>query len=386
MRTYPKNNEPARAWTLIELIGVLAVIAILAAVLLPALIRQMDRAVADQETATLQSLGDGLRQYVVTTWIIPDQTTWYSAIASKLGISTNDVLYNAHQQSHQQSRVFLIDEALKMGWGTNVLPYYQTNYVTSAIITSPGQPVSPRLMIVSSLGKALPVSSGVLNAAYFSNLWNAADGTVPSGAPWAGWTGNAADVVVQRINLSPLFVHLLLGRYTSVKYGYYSIDGDGGTLAAIPVVTADGYYIQGSVLGLYSTNGGVANLDAKQILTKDSSFVYEQDIWRGSISGSQIGGAGNIGDVAQQFMDALPNVHAANTNGNAQQLLIINDMMRYMSNYNVWASSGYPSPGSMKTYLQSLEQTMMSDIQGIYVANAGGGNNYFPTNPAACAQ
>ena len=128
----------------------------------------------------------------------------------------------------------------------------------------------------------------------------------------------------------------------------------------------------------------MVNPDAKQILSKDSSFVLEQNVWRGSISGSQIGGAGNIGDVAQQFMDALPNVNAANTNGNGQQLLIINDMMTYMSNYNVWASSGYPSPSSMKTYLNSLEQTMMTDIQGIYVANAGGGKNYYPTNPAAC--
>src|SRR6266481_140210 len=154
MRTYPKNNEPARAWTLIELIGVLAVIAILAAILLPALIRQMDRAVADQETATLQSLGDGLRQYVVTTWIVPDETTWYSAIASKLGISTNDVLYNAHQQAHQQTRVFLIDGALQLGSSGNGLPYYQTNYVGSN--TAPILPVSPRLMVVSSLGKVLP--------------------------------------------------------------------------------------------------------------------------------------------------------------------------------------------------------------------------------------
>src|SRR5437867_2699200 len=112
MRTYPKNNEPTRAWTLIEVIGILAVIAILAAILLPALIREIDQAVADKESATLKSFGDAFQQYVVTTWIIPDQTTWYSAVASKLGISTNDVLYNPHQQTHQQTRVFLIDEAL----------------------------------------------------------------------------------------------------------------------------------------------------------------------------------------------------------------------------------------------------------------------------------
>src|SRR5258708_4058606 len=107
---YPsRNNDSKSAWTLIELIGVLAVIAILAVALIPVLIRQLDTAVASQESGLLQSFGDAFQQYVVTTRTIPDQTTWYSAIASKLGISTNDVLYNPHQQSHQDTRKFLID-------------------------------------------------------------------------------------------------------------------------------------------------------------------------------------------------------------------------------------------------------------------------------------
>src|SRR5207245_1609726 len=56
----PRKSE--RAFSLIELIGVLAVIAILAAVLAPALIRQMDRIAGDQESASLKSFGDALQQ------------------------------------------------------------------------------------------------------------------------------------------------------------------------------------------------------------------------------------------------------------------------------------------------------------------------------------
>src|SRR6266540_2609307 len=60
-------RHPERAFSLIELIGVLAVIAILAAALVPALIRQMDKIAGDQESAALKSFSDALQQSIMRT-------------------------------------------------------------------------------------------------------------------------------------------------------------------------------------------------------------------------------------------------------------------------------------------------------------------------------
>src|SRR6266542_2765424 len=69
----PLLRRPAseRAFSLIEMIGVLAVIAILAAVLVPALIRQMDKIAGDQESASLKSFGDALLQSILRNRVIP---------------------------------------------------------------------------------------------------------------------------------------------------------------------------------------------------------------------------------------------------------------------------------------------------------------------------
>ncbi len=91
----------------------------------------------------------------------------------------------------------------------------------------------------------------------------------------------------------------------------------------------------------------------------------------------------DLGAVVQQFLNATPNVNAANPVGNAQQVLIVNDMLNYMQNYNAWAAAGYPSPSAQKTTLISIQSTMMNDIDGIYNGNAG---QYFPANSAPCNQ
>jgi type II secretory pathway pseudopilin PulG len=395
-QTHARHRKTTLAWTLIEMMGTLAVITILAGLLLPVLVRHADKVVADQEVATLKSFRDAFQQYVVTTRVIPDQTTWYSAIAGKLGFAPNDVLYNFRQQSHTNtnSRVFLVDPALQMGNPAapiTGLPYSQTNYyVANATVSTPMLPVNPRVMIVSSLGQALPnaVVSGTFGDTtthpYFADLWNTADGTVPSDAAWSGWTGNPGDVVVQRINLGPLFVHLVLSRYNSTSGGWYAIDGNDGTTTPLQVTSGvDGYFIQGSVLTLYTNSPSALTqpqaLDTKQILIADGSFVYEQGIWRGSLTGASLAnGSAGAGDVVQHFLDAATNVNSANPMGNAQQMLVASNMLAFMSNYNVWAQGGFKTTDPYKTLLTGIEPSLMTSMRGLY-----SGVNY-PTNPYPC--
>jgi hypothetical protein len=279
------------------------------------------------------------------------------------------------------------------------LPYSQTNYyVAAATVATPMLPVNPRVMIVSSLGRALPatVATGTFGDTnsnrYFANLWNAQDGTVPSDGAWSLWPGNPGDVVVQRINLEPLFVHLLLSKYNSTTNGGYTIDGNDGTTVPLQVSSSvDGYFIRGTVLTLYTNNPSDPNqihaFDTKQILTADCSFVFEQGIWRGSLTGASFAnGAAGGGDVVQHFLDAATNVNSANPIGNAQQMLVVSNMLAYMSNYNVWAQGGFKNNDPLQTLLAGdknkgivgIEPSMMASMQGLYSA----GN--YPTNPYPC--
>src|SRR5437867_9718654 len=99
------------SFSLIELIGVLAVIAILAAVLARALIRQMDRIAGDQESAALKSFGDALQQSIMRARSIPTYTNWASTVASELGVDISSVT----NSPRRQPRFFLIDPALRVG-------------------------------------------------------------------------------------------------------------------------------------------------------------------------------------------------------------------------------------------------------------------------------
>src|SRR5437016_14036358 len=72
--------QSRRAYSLIQLIGVLAVIAILAAILVPDWVRQMDKTVGASESAALKSFADALQQSIMRYRYIPNDTDWASAV------------------------------------------------------------------------------------------------------------------------------------------------------------------------------------------------------------------------------------------------------------------------------------------------------------------
>src|SRR2546427_440438 len=214
-----------RAFTLIEMIGVLAVIAILMVVLVPALLRQMDRMAGEQEKASLKSIGDALQQSVLRNRYIPSGSDWATNAAIELGVNVFNVTTNARTWP----RLFLIDPALQVGANGAGLPYTQNS--TGSVVTAGGAitaPVSPRVLILSCIAGALPagLASGIASSNDFNALWNWNDagGALPASSTWSGWPGASDDLQVQRLNLSPLFVHLLLNTYSSSGSPRYSID------------------------------------------------------------------------------------------------------------------------------------------------------------------
>src|SRR4030095_12286445 len=112
-----------------------------------------------------------------------------------------------------------------------------------------------------------------------------------------GWP-DCYDLKIQRLNLSPLFVHLILTTNVS-ESAYYSIDPP-STTNKVQNLGADGYFIKNSVLYLYqnSTNVYPKPVDSQQILTRDTSFVYDQNVWRSSLTGgSFLAGSLELGSL-----------------------------------------------------------------------------------------
>src|SRR5437667_3561213 len=86
------------AFSLIEMIGVLAVLAILLTILAPSFVRQMDKTAGDQESANLKALGDAFQQSVMRNRYIPSDADWASAVATESGVDIASVTNTPRRQ------------------------------------------------------------------------------------------------------------------------------------------------------------------------------------------------------------------------------------------------------------------------------------------------
>ncbi len=372
------------------MIGVLAIVAVAASIVLPALIRRTDKVVADLESANLQSFGTAFQNNVARTRRIPGLAgnDWATNIALELGLNIADVTNNVRRQP----RLFLLDTNGVAGLlnGPTYAAYLQTNSGTLAPTSSS---FNPRIMIVSSLGKAAPSSltSGTPVTSDFNNLWNW-DGTAakfPTTGVWSGWTGSPYDITVQRINLSSLLVNLWLsynnapGRNSLMCY--YAIDYSSNPLTTVTnngTNLVHGYFLKNSVLALFYTNTATATptlvTDSFQILNRDSTFVFDQNRWVNSlgnptnvnVGGSGGGGSGGPGisnfdftDMVNGFLNSPgPTATSGNLTPSNLQSNVVQSFINYMTAYTNWAALGDPYPSASYNTAVANQAALMSNV------------------------
>lgn len=267
---------------MVEMIGVLAVMAILAAMLLPNMVRKLAEAKSTKEDRNLQSLAQGLLEYVRTRQIIPGSTAWATNIAEMTGLNVIEILRVTTTDTNS-ARVFIVHPAFTPSTGSN--PIY-TNASAGA-----SAPSEARLMIVSTTKSslALPITSGKAsntapNRQAFQDVWDwNYDPTTkapPSGWP-AAWNNNGEHLHVQRINLAPLFYHVTVSNTqfpTNIPFAKF----DNLSPIAFDVTNAvDAYYIHGTSVRLYKHDtpyvGAPANpdqLDLTHSVQCDVNFFY----------------------------------------------------------------------------------------------------------------
>jgi type II secretory pathway pseudopilin PulG len=352
-------------WTLIESIAVMAVIAILAALIVPNIIRRVDRASWIKETADLDSIANSFTRYILRYKTIPSYTGWASAAADQMAMPVSAISTN----SRRYARAFLVDPDLRIdGAG---LPY------TQSANGAAGSPVSARVIILSSLGRALPIASGVPSPADFTNIWNAAENSVPSAPAFGGWAGTGDELRVRRLNLGQLFYQLILVNHDpSPGVAPFSIDHGVTNSVASGPLGWNKYYLDGSDLWLLDSN---YNLRTRYLLKRNISFIFESGSWRGQIQGGE-----TFSDQpASAFLALAKTFYNKSTSPNAQaggsQSSVLISMYTFMFDYVFWATQcphfdwhGY---GTNNTPSSLPEYRMLND-QG---QNNGGIDKYSGT-------
>ena len=242
-----KNHHITRnnGFSLIEMIGVLAIMAILAGAIVPNALKSIDRAAVRSEKSNLENLADSLKLYLKTNGNIPTPANWATTLATLNDLNATDISQNDR--------------------GIN------RSFIRESNSTTPN-----RVLILSSMrtGLALPTESSI-NTARFNTIWDTTDGQIPATSSWAGWTSwnnipTSKDyLLLQRINLSQIY-QTDLATFTvslnnlSSTIVSYTITSNGVTSAAInisatpPATATITGLAKGDRLNLYTAASGAS--------------------------------------------------------------------------------------------------------------------------------
>ncbi|MGR3178399.1 MAG: type II secretion system protein [Candidatus Anammoxibacter sp.] len=238
-----KENE--RGFTLIEMIGVLAIMSIMAAIIAPNVIKQMQRARQDAEDEVLNRLAESFEDYVLENRIIPqsgfgDTGDWSINIAKQADLARNDIYKN----DFGCDRRYWFDPSTNLDGLTDDSDAYNQNTTPnisgSSTASTASPPKNPRAMIISDMTPGCtngidPATVPHTPDSNFSSTW---DQELPA-------LTEGDTLKIKRINLSRLFETVTLQSIPGTLFARktYSTpettDGVGGETNIYPVLTVE---------------------------------------------------------------------------------------------------------------------------------------------------
>ncbi len=319
----------ARAFTAVELVGVLAIVAIIGALLAENLIEKMRLAAIDAERTSLASLTKTLERYVGRTKSVPDRNTLPTALAADLAVATERVT----QTAQGNPRWFWVDPDHRVGTNTtSTLPFVQTGLGSV-------QPQKLRLVIISSVGAPLPTPAITPNATQFLQAWNAVAGSVPAFLSSA-WSGRPDDLNIQRLELGTLFCRVVLENLDANYDAWYSVDTT-NTLSSIPKPSGTAssnsrifWLVRGTVLNFHYPDAATS-IQAREYIMEDVGYTFENGRWGRYLRYGPNLSNGWFGQMVDRFLAAPPPPGA--TRRYSTQQWVVDAMYQFLYCFGQWS-------------------------------------------------
>lgn len=248
----------ANGFTLLEMIGVLAVMAILAGALAPNLIQLLDEGYESAERQSLATIADSLERSIRANKIIPSAsaTEWPARVAEYSAISAGRVLEN----ERGFSRRLYVDPRFWTNTDQTFSTYQQTQGASSP-------PVAPRMMLVSRLDGN--VGQALNSHTAFQDVWE----QTPSASIVEG-----KKLLIQRIHLGPLFHRVILSNSSAQQAGF-QLENSTEAAVASAVGGSDGirtlYAIADTRLTVRAAPYPGGAIESQMIINGDTSLRYE---------------------------------------------------------------------------------------------------------------
>lgn len=269
-----RPRDRRSAFSLIEMVGVLAIMAILASVIAPNALKSLDRAAIRTEGTNLATLGDRLKIFLrdnsrLPVVAIPNASpNWTTELADYADLSPADLLTN----KRNNNRIYIVD------------------------------PSAQRALLLSSMrtGLALPTAATINTLAEFDDIWNTADGSIPTNVSWNGWnawsaTDNAGDyLVIERVNFASVYATDLQSFTVTLNNtsgspgpgttGSYRIIAASGAVGATVNVAPGATAVLSSLrprdrVDLYSAAGGVGLVYSFVLSGTGKTFDFNGTQW-----------------------------------------------------------------------------------------------------------
>lgn len=321
MKTCARNRLPAGAFTLLELVGVMAVVSILAALLAENVLERMRLAARDAERASLATLAGAVEKNVIRSKVIPAPATLPTVIAADLAVAQDRVSHSAQGNA----RWIWLDPGCAVGATNGTLPYTQT-------ASGSVEPTGVRMLVISSVGASLP-SPAITSptADQFAGAWNTVGGGLPPCLNGT-WNGDPDDLSLQRLEVGALFRRLILENVDNWRNAPYSIETTNTLTTIAPSSRREMWFLSGTVVNFhYSDN----TLQAREYLLEDASYTFENGRWTRYLRYGPNRSLGWFGEMVDKFLaaPAPPN----GTRRYATQQWVIDAMYQFLYCFGQWS-------------------------------------------------